>query len=57
MLAMMRERGYAVNKRNRDMEKGTSSDGSPQEGEDYVMLRDFETGKMMPVPRAKGGRI
>ena len=57
MLAMMRERGYAVNKRNREMEKGTSFDGSPQEGEDYVMLRDFETGKMMPVPRAKGGRI
>ena len=55
MLALMRERGYTVNKRNREMERGDDSKGD--DGEEYRMIRDFETGEMRPVRVAKGGRI
>lgn len=55
MLALMRERGYTVNKRNREMERGDDSKGDDRE--EYRMIRDFETGEMRPVRVAKGGRI
>jgi hypothetical protein len=58
MLAMMRERGYVVNKRNREMERDAGGDSEPLgKDEDWVMLRDFETGEMKRVRRIKSGRI
>ena len=50
ILAMMRERGYILAKRNRDIKaRSNSEDGELKEGEHWETVRDFETGKLKRV--------
>lgn len=55
MLAMMRERGYTANKRSREFDRDTPPDTPLKEGEEWAMMRDFETGEMKRVRRVKSG--